>query len=39
MQVGMATIFQNPEDHITDGEVYRNEDGKKGAHTSDMTAK
>ncbi len=25
MQVGMATIFQNPENHITDGEVYRNE--------------
>ncbi len=25
MQVGMATIFQNPENHISDGEVYRNE--------------
>src|SRR5499425_2335094 len=25
MQMGMASIFQNPEDHITDGEVYRNE--------------
>lgn len=25
MHVGMATIFQNPEDHIHDGEVYANE--------------
>ena len=25
MQVGMATIFQNPENQISDGEVYRNE--------------
>jgi alkanesulfonate monooxygenase SsuD/methylene tetrahydromethanopterin reductase-like flavin-dependent oxidoreductase (luciferase family) len=25
MQVGLAAIFQNPEDHVTDGEVYRNE--------------
>jgi alkanesulfonate monooxygenase SsuD/methylene tetrahydromethanopterin reductase-like flavin-dependent oxidoreductase (luciferase family) len=25
MQMGMATIFQNPENHISDGEVYRNE--------------
>ena len=25
MQLGMASIFQNPEDHISDGEVYRNE--------------
>src|SRR5215468_825629 len=25
MQVGMAAIFQNPENHIADGEVYRNE--------------
>ncbi len=25
MHVGMATIFQNPENRISDGEVYRNE--------------
>ena len=25
MHIGMAAIFQNPEDQITDGEVYRNE--------------
>jgi alkanesulfonate monooxygenase SsuD/methylene tetrahydromethanopterin reductase-like flavin-dependent oxidoreductase (luciferase family) len=25
MQVGIATIFQNPESQISDGEVYRNE--------------
>ena len=25
MQVGMATIFQNPENQFSDGEVYRNE--------------
>ena len=25
MHLGMAAIFQNPENHITDGEVYANE--------------